>query len=108
MQSAWVLQLVPQVLALAHRYGLHAELEPAAQVPKPSQAKPVCWPALQLVLPQALPGGYNAHEPFPAHDPVRPQEFEPSSGHSPSGSVATATLPQMPFAPPPFLAALQA
>jgi hypothetical protein len=39
---------------------------------------------------------------------LRSQLAAPSSGHSPSGSVAVATVPQTPLLPVPFLATVQA
>lgn len=78
------------------------------QTPNPSHECPFCSPAAHVVLPQLVPGAYLAQAPLPSQEPLRPQLAAPSSAHSPSGSEAAATLPQAPFVPAPFLAALHA
>src|SRR6185437_12180696 len=58
--------------------------------------------------PQRVPIGYFAHAPLPSQEPFVPQLGAPWSSHSPSGSVPAAMVPQVPSAPPPFLAAVHA
>jgi hypothetical protein len=75
------------------------------QDPKPSQDCPLCVPALHVLVPQAVPAPYTRQAPFPSHEPSRSHEAAPSSGHSASGSVPLATLPQVPLLPEPLRAA---
>ncbi len=76
--------------------------------PRPLQARPICWPALQVVAPQATPEAYSLHAWLPSQFPFFLQVMAPSSAHSPSGSVSTFTAPQTPLAPAPFLVTEQA
>ena len=94
--------------AAPHTYGLQAVLVPFTQVPEPLHDCPVCSPALQLVVPQAVPKAHLAQVPEPSQFPFNPQLVLGSAAQSLSGSVAAAALPQVPLEPLPFLAVLQA
>lgn len=82
--------------------------EPGEQVPAPSHELVVSSAELQLAVPQDVPAAYLRHAPEPLQKPSLPQLAAPASVHSESGSVPPAIVPQVPLAPPPFLAVVQA
>lgn len=60
------------------------------------------------MAPQLVPDSYFLQPPLPSQSPFRLQVAAPSSGHSLSGSESSATFAQVPSAPAPFFAAVQA
>ena len=77
-------------------------------MPRPLQVNPVSVPAEQLVFPQPVPLAYSLQLWLPSQLPFFLHVSEPSSSHSPSGSVSDAIAPQVPSTPVPFLLAEQA
>jgi hypothetical protein len=63
---------------------------------------------VQVVEPQLVPDSYFLQPPLPSQSPFRLQVAAPSSGHSLSGSESSAMFSQVPSAPAPFFAAVQA
>ncbi len=83
------------------------ELDELTQVPEPLQSEPVTVPLAQVVAAHGVLDEAGRQAAPPLHrSPVA--QLPAVVEHSLSGSVSAATLPQVPSAPPPFLAALQA
>jgi len=100
------LQVLPQLVPLAHRYGLHETAE-LMQVPESLHTEPVTVPLAHVVAAQGHPAAAGAQAPPPLQvSPV--VQLNATDEHSLSGSVPAATVPQVPSEPPPFLAALHA
>jgi hypothetical protein len=99
-------QVVAHDVASAQKYGLH-ELDELTQVPEPLHSEPVTVPFAHVVAAQGVLAEALTQELEPLQvSPVA--QLRGTVEHSLSGSVPAAMLPQVPFAPEPFLAALQA
>ena len=107
MQLASEVHVVAQALP-EQVYGEHCVTFESLQLPSPSHDCPFCWPMLQVVAPQLMPESYCLQAPLPSQLPFLLQLAAPSSGQSLSGSESSATFPQVPSAPEPFLVALHA
>jgi hypothetical protein len=105
------LELVAQGFLQApaeHVYGAHAVPAPFTQAPPPLQIFGVERFPAHTLAPQLVPEGQSAQAPAPSQEPVVPQVEADVAAHSSSGSLPAAIGPQVPSAPPPFLAAEQA
>lgn len=105
-----LLQSVSTVQVMRHAVGpqisgRHEVVPLSTQVPLPSHVSAFCCvtPAHDDAA-QTVPATYLRHAPAP-HVPSLPHVDTASGAHSLSGSVPAATLPHVPFVPPPFFAA---
>jgi hypothetical protein len=105
-------QSAPVEHEVAHAPLLHAHAlqstAPATHVPPPSHVYPVTALFWHVVVPHGVPCAYNRHAPFASHCPSLSQLNAPSSEQSSCGSEPAFALPQVPSAPEPLAAALQA
>jgi hypothetical protein len=96
-QSELPVQVVVHML-LTQEKGEQSVAPPSWQLPFPSQV----WALLsmepaQFGFSQTVPEAYSLHARLPSHIPLRSQVPAPSSGHSLSGSVLTATAAHVPL-----------
>ena len=91
-----------------HAYGTQLTPVPFPQVPEPLQTCVSATLPWQIALPQLVPEGQSWQLPAPSHAPLVPQVDAAWVAHWAAGSVPAATGPQVPSAPPPFMAAVHA
>jgi hypothetical protein len=103
-QSALVAQVVLHALPL-HAYGVQSMPPPCGtHVPAPLQAcvfRTVPW---HVGIPHIVPSAQSWQAPAPSQKPSVPHVDWACAEHSLSGSVPAVMGPQVPSAPPPFLA----